>query len=230
MSYLWLTILALAWSAFSDAWRVLVRALLLPACVLTYLALIKPEDPFYVRVLYSAAECLVTVTFAVTTHRIILLRLDLPPWGALSWSKRETRFLWWWLLSGILLSISLFPLFVRNLVEPPAIWGFLAPAQVIAFFLGARLSLILPAIAIGEPSKPSEVWCLSRGNVLQVVFALAVPLFAFLGLWILVPKDAAPIEFTTIQVLIGLAGCLTTAFEITVLSVCYRELKSRAAA
>ena len=91
--YLWITILASASRAFADRWRALLRALLLPACVLTYLPLIKPEDPFYVRILYSGAECLVAVSFAVVTHRIILRGLDLPPWAALSWSKRETRFL-----------------------------------------------------------------------------------------------------------------------------------------
>jgi hypothetical protein len=203
---------------------------LLPACVLTYLGLIKPDDPFYVRVLYSGAECLVAVAFAVATHRIILLGLDLPPWITLSWSKRETRFLWWWLLCGILLSISLFPLFVRELIESWVIWGLVVPTQVIAFTLGARLSLILPAIAIGEPNKPRDAWRLSHRHSLQVVFALALPLFGFLGLWILVPENASLMEFSTVQVVFGLAGCLATAFEITVLSVCYRELRSRAAA
>ena len=204
--------------------------MLLPACLLTYLGLITPREPFPVLLFYLAAQLLVSVAFAVTTHRIILLGLDLPAWTTLTWSTRETRFLCWALISGTLLAVSVVPLSLRGHIESPLIWALLAPTQVIAFTLGARLSLMLPAIAVGESTRLGAVWDLSRGLGLQVVCALALPFFGFTGLWLLVPEDTASMELTTVQVLLGLIGGLTTAFEITVLSVCYRELKSRAAA
>src|SRR5262245_60991384 len=227
MSQLWSAILLSAGRTFADRWRALFHALLLPICLQTFLGLITPREPVPLLLLWVAAQLSVSVALAVTAHRIILLGLDLPAWAAVSWSERETRFLGWALVSGGLMAVSVLPLSIRELIESPLIWMLTTPVQVMAFILGTRLSLMLPAIAVGDSATPGAAWALSRGSSLQVVFALALPFFAFEGLWLLVPEDAALLELTTVQVLLGLVGGLTTTFEITVLSVCYRELKSR---
>jgi hypothetical protein len=59
---------------------------------------------------------------------------------------------------------------------------------------------------------------------------LGIPFFAFVGLWLAVLESAPLMSFATVRVFVGLANGITTAFELTVLSACYRELTSRAAA
>jgi hypothetical protein len=125
------------------------------------------------------------------------------------------------------MAISILPIFAAELIEPRVIWALVIPAQIVALALGARLSLTLPAIAIGDPSELRAVWGLSRGHMVEVVVAVGLPILGLLGVTLLMPEPGAT-GLATVEVLLGLVTALMVAFQITVLSVCYRELRSRA--
>src|SRR5262245_39916188 len=226
----WWSILGCAVQVLAVRWRPLLRALLLPACVLTFLGIVKPQRPFSVSVLYSFAEVVIGASFAVATHRVILLGLDLPPWTTLSWSRRETRFAVWWLATGALFAPLAALYFMHDAIESvgaKALWVIIGVATTI---LAVRLSLILPALAIDQYHEIRKIWSLSRGRVIHLTLALGLPTLGLTLLWLSVPEDPPAMQLATTQVLLGLASSATTVIELAVLSASYRELRRAAAA
>ena len=192
----WATIRA-ATQSIAKEWKALLQAIAVPtlAVVALYVAgereyveavfpdLSSPLQDLLQIVADSALSIVPLTMIAVSCHRLVILGVDSLPnaWG-LFWSWRETRFLGWVFLLALvavpllltatfLLSVSLeIPL--ARYTRPWLYWG-----VYLSVVLGllSRLSLVLPATAIGQNPTLADSWRLTRSNGWRLAL-LVIPL------------------------------------------------------
>ncbi len=170
--------------------------------------------------------------FALTCHRVLLLGNDsLPQYGIMRLTKREMKFLAWLSAIGLIgflvkaISIMTIGSVLVNAIEIQNDWlvRILKGADVLAAYLVARLSLILPSIALDEQLSLSHVWHLSQGNGIRLTIILVgLPwLLAYYGQFIF------PEEMNLAQVtLCSILYCVALLVEVAVLSFSYKALAS----
>ncbi len=190
--------------AIAKEWKALLKGIAVPALVLAAVNVFFQRNPEYVEAVFPdlsspfqallqiVAESALSVGFAmmiaISCHRLVILGVDSLPsaWG-LFWSRRETRFLGWSMLIslitflplavlaalvGILVAVlgrgftpSVFvPLIAANLLVLPFVW-----------YAIARLSLVLPATAIGQRPTLKGSWRLSRSNGWRLALVMFLP-------------------------------------------------------
>ena len=172
------------------------------------------------------------VVLAVTCHRLVLLDSQgLAFRYKISWSSRETRFFIWALGVGCIFVVLVAVLagFVLNALvgqwisDPNSIWPKLVlfAAKVPAFYVCARCSPVFPAIAVNRQVNLKWAWNLSKNNGWRLVVLVAVlPWFTSHALDLFYRDEATVIE----TVLLTFLGFAFYAFDITALSLAYREL------
>lgn len=171
--------------------------------------------------------------FAVPCHRLALLGSEQKGAYLPRWSRRETRFLVWltllWgsMMLGLMASTMVADTLALNLIGPEG-WETLRSNRVVwyasllpAYYLIARFSLMLPAIAIDNKTSPVHAWYLSRNNGLRLMLIVyAVP-------WTLgwVVDNAYRDDSSSIEIgILILLEYLTFAIQICAISLAYREL------
>ena len=160
---------------------------------------------------------------AVCCHRLVLLGIEGES-GDRKWTRRETHFLL--VLTGLYISATLITWLggmFSSLVLPALLGGwFLAFVYIFAWYLFARVSLILPAIALDHPFNLVRAWRQSAGSGLRLfVIVCILPWALSSSLWSLYPSgDDVPVLSALIQ---GLTTLLLVC-EISALSLCYRFL------
>ena len=114
---------------------------------------------------------------AISCHRLVILGVGSLPsaWG-LFWSRRETRFLGWSALIGgiawVLLLVAAFSL--EYGVLPLSLVLIFVPVANLVYVI-PRLSLVLPATAIGQRPTLKGSWRLSRSNGWRLVLVMLLP-------------------------------------------------------
>lgn len=232
-----LDVFAVASEAYGGAWRHLgemVRLIWFPGALYLVIsiarAFVDAEAQFFLAFALEIASLFLWPVIAVTWHRFILLGDE--PAGPVHFhfGRREASFL--------LVSIFLFLLLVPGAalsfasVELQgvasgallALFGLFLIAIGIYFFV--RLTLLLPAVSIGDPLDPRLILERTRGNfwrLLAVMFAVAVP---FLLLAVLFGSLAA--SGGAMQLVAVIATAFISVFfavvNVAVLSIVYREL------
>lgn len=244
-----LPILPVVKAAFTEAalhWRALLRALIIPAAVLSVLEFLQVQvvvdqidqegESFWWLLPLWAAQGLVYVLYATSCHRIVLLGDDSLPnrWG-LFWTARETRFLGWSLVVLLLLLLGLLPFFfaafltVIQFSSNVTQWlegSTMAVAFPLAIYVMFRASLVLPATAIDQRLRFGEAWRLSQGNGWRLSIALVIPTLLLVPLRHVSDVNLGTPELFFPSVLASLWICLVAAVEVTVLSVAFRTLTS----
>lgn len=237
-----LFVIATADAAFREAWRhrwALLKALVVPAGVAAAAGVLveRHEGDLGWLIVCLAATVVASVLFAVACHRTVLLGEDsLPRRWPLWWSGREWRYVGWslaivvvlipimvvWIpLTGFL--IKTLPRALTDLGDGKVfIWIVYAPI----YYVGTRISLVLPAAAVDRRTQLGEAWRLSRGNGWRLAIALVIPggllsLFA----WLLGLVFDAP-EGVVLKVALATAYGILGAVTVTVVSVAYRTLSS----
>ena len=190
----WATISEAA-QAIGKEWKALLKAIAVPTLVLGAVTVVNQLNQEHLDAAGSGPGLLVApgafllsllltllsigflTTIAVSCHRLVILGVDSLPnaWG-LFWSGRETRFLGWilgiWIIAVTVLVVPSFlsvPLITRTL----GAWLLLAVVFPFALYVGARLSLVLPATAIGQRPTLKAFWRLSRSNGWRLVLVLS---------------------------------------------------------
>ena len=217
--------------AIAKVWKVLLKAVAVPALVLT--AVIVVLDGEYLGslediLLYLLSFGLLTM-IAVSCHRLVILGADSLPnaWG-LYWWGRETRFLGWiygiWIiaLAPLVLLIAL-PLFTAT--ATPLLFGIPFPLALypLALYVLARSSLVLPATAIGQRLTGWGSWRLSRSNGWRLALVMLIPLSV--GLGIIVAAFFVMVESLQLG---GIAPQFLAAFTLVLLLVFGIALLSKA--
>lgn len=148
------------------------------------------------------------VLLAITTHRMVLLGPDSESeWGITTWSKRETYFLMHVIAFFLMMSLV-------SLLSYIPILGLILGAFIILWAFG-RLTLVFPAIAVGNNISFDGAWKLSENYKLLmflVVFVLPVLMASPILLISLLP-------YSTIMV--SVASIIALTFQIIVLSKTY---------
>jgi hypothetical protein len=224
-------------------WRPLLRALILPAVLMTATSLAA----LYAMVWYFdmggsmkrlavlgytqfVIWLLLYVLFGMSCHRIILLgEGSLPSRFGIYWTMRETRFMGWVILVGTISMLVVYPFQFATLYLPPYSihWSitWYVPL-VLATYIDGRISMVLPATAVGERSSIVESWRLTRGKGLHIMAALFIAALAtdLVGMGIKTIFDGVPIVSQVVSRAINFP---LVAVAVGIISVTYRELNKR---
>ncbi len=172
--------------------------------------------------------------FAVNCHRVVLLNIEpVGTWAVPKWSRRETKFLCWgiiiWLIvvSLIFFSTAVALMFVESfhntqfLNQPSASPYIQMAVSLIYCYLFARISLVLPSIAVDKQLRLKESLLMSKGNGWRLM--VSVSLMPWLLKAIadnLFNNDTNTFEY----VLYTSIFTALLAVEVVALSISYREL------
>ena len=187
------------------------------------------KAPWFVVTLVVMASFALSVLFAITCHRMVLLgKSAVPKFGVYHWSMRETRFFGWsCLLTVVILAIvvGLALMFLFASFFSYVNWLILGVylAVLPAVYVAARLALLLPATAVDERHGLVWAWELSRGNGWRLVTTLALAPIIFGAVSLILPHD----QNIVTTFLWSLIGSVVGAMEITTLSLSFRFLSKR---
>jgi hypothetical protein len=220
-------------------WNRLLVAITWPVLVALVIHLIQViVDDMHSLISFFLAliDQLLYVVIAVTCHRLILIGTDsMPAYGLDGWSMRETRFTCWMFaisLLGFVFAIPAGILFAR--VEDTVLNYWLSiPILILALLpyaiICAKLSPILPRIAIDKAVSLKWAWELTRGNGIRLVFVtLIIPIIIIFPLAIFIYYMTIAYYETgmmvLVEVIVTLVGYLLTIFIVSSLSVSYQWL------
>ena len=202
--------------AIAKEWKALLKVTAVPAVVVAvgnvvsnqeYMEAVLPNYLAWIPpALLSAGFAML---IAISCHRLVILGVGSLPsaWG-LFWSRRETRFLGWSALIGgiawVLLLVAAFSLEygVPSLFN--VMLFFLIPYAV---YVVPRLSLVLPATAIGQRPTLKGSWRLSRSNGWRLALVMLLPSL------VLIPLSVGSLQLG------GIAPQFLAAFTLVLLWV-----------
>lgn len=213
--------------AFLVPWwqrREFARALAFPLAAMAVLMLgwyfTSDNLPAWAMWLVCLAYGALFTIFAVACHRLVLLD---PRRVRPGWSWREFRFVFWLLgvyLVYLAVWLPVWTVMVNVTHDMPPDWT-RQPAVIPALYVVARLSLVLPAVALDRDVSFKWAWTLTRGNGWRLVVVVGVLPWAISQLLGLLYR-ATPTPIETIA--LTLIGITLFAVEIAALSISYREL------
>lgn len=165
-------------------WRPLLLALIIP--VAGSAAVVRLNMVFgasqTLQWLLLAPMLFFYVLFGMSCHRIILSGADsLPNRLGIYWTPRETRFAIWVVVIGVITAIIWTPFSFVTLYFPPGseyrvlLDAYWYSSMFVVTALEGRISLVLPATAIGKSMDFRDSWRMTRGHALALGVALFVP-------------------------------------------------------
>jgi len=181
--------------------------------------------------LFNVARVPFYVMFATICHRIVLLGDKTLPnrWG-LFWSVRETRFLGWLIVLGVIAAAVSLPIWYSVLLLPFSAmkWSLLLittfACVMASIYFDGRFGLVLPATAVGNRLNPIKSWRFTTGNGWSIFGALMIPVLA-----------TRLIDYLLFDLLLDTASLIVSFFRgllfypliavgIVVITIAYREL------
>jgi len=162
---------------------------------------------------------------AVKCHRMFLLN---DPVGAIKdnflWKKRDTEFVVYGLMLGLLMFIIFFPIMTFFSIQTSGLEtigpGIAYKSVMIPIgYTWARLSLMFPAIAIDKKEDFSNAWMISKGNGWKLFFLIYLLPGGFRLL-----SGTLLSSFFIFNWILSVVGNVIFIFEVLVLSNSYRHL------
>ena len=213
---------------------VFARALAIPFTlyvILDSVWLFQPALDFYQRFrwlmfpLWQLTELALYTVSAVVIHRIVLLGAASVPRYGVGWTRHTTIFFTFLL---VLTSLS-YAVAVAVSRSFEGAGGFLLLIAFILVWLGwafgiARLLLVFPAAAVGEPITLTDSWNLTHDRkALMCLVAIVYPIFVDL------PTRLIPESSTIGYLMRSLSSLLALTITVILLSFAYQQiLKERA--
>ncbi len=207
--------------AIAKDWKALLKAIAVPTVVVAGAHVVSLQEYFEdVQNVLELVGIAVGMLIAISCHRLVILGVDSLPsaWG-LFWSGRETRFLGWMFLIVFCVGAVVFPPWFF-LLSPNrrALAALVFTVSVFCGgYVGARLSIVLPATAIDQRPTLKGSWRLSRSNGWRLGLVVWLPSILIFVLWRLgVPflrvlsPQTIPGQFLS-SVALGLGGLLGIA-------------------
>lgn len=212
-------------------YRPLVRALLVPAVLMAIADWVVIESTGVVTLAFMAIYWVFAAMFAVSTHRVVLLS---PAALSNPWGVYVDRYVFRYVGYSFLIGFAMFFLITgATLLFLPlsaVLPGLVVVLPVTALWLAliyvmARLSMVLPAQAIGDRFDLVEMFKIAGGNGWRLVVATLLPMGA-------AAIVLYPLIFVTENMPVWLAApplalniLLTGLIGVAALSCAYRELK-----
>lgn len=217
--------------ALGRNWRPLGLALIVPVLGLAVVRQVSISFGASQAALWLllAPQLFFYVLFAMSCHRIVLLgKTALPNRFGLYWSMRELRFTGWLLVlfaltAAIWVSISQAVLAAGYTVTTPIWFGI----YFLTVWLEARIGMVFPATAVGQPADLARSWRMTRGSGLAIAIPLFVAIIAGDLLISLLDAVLMQPEFPILAFVNDLVTIPLIALGVAILSVSYRHLASR---
>ena len=173
------------------------------------------------------------VLVVVRCHRLFLMdKADVKKTSVYSWTYRETRFIVWWIVNTICISIIALPLLLVMPVFTHSFFSFNVPQFVFHFvsillwtpfaYILARWTLILPATAIDKVNLSfGWAWHISMGNGLRLTILIGIlPIFTNSFFQFLPGSESLLYTF-----MVNTVWLIVCVIEIGLLSLSYANLK-----
>lgn len=183
-------------------------------------------EPLEASWLHKVLSVLVYTLLAVNVHRT-LLRAEKPV--LVRWTMRETRFLGWLVVIYVYFALifALLGLLIGAMTgDALDLYGGDWVAALVFLllslpgaYLGARLSMLLPATAVDRRQGFAWAWALTDGNGFRLVALLWVLPFAYT---MLIPNWAT--DNAVLYLVASLVHSAGTALEVAVLSAAFTTL------
>jgi len=178
--------------------------------------------------------------FAITCHRLVLLGdPGVPDYGLRTWTLRESKYMGWslvilvvWLLFSFVINSLIVSAFIRDVEAGGRAEAFhsIQPyfyfSYIPVLYIFSRLSVLYPAIALGQPVNAQWAWRITEDNgwrLTIVVCLLPSVLFYLAGL--LLRENATFVE----SLILELLGFILLAVGVVALSFSYKLLTEQEA-
>jgi len=183
-----------------------------------------------------AAYVFLFVHLAVNCHRVVLLNeANASMWTLPKWSWRETRFLGWFLLIWLIAAVGkMIVIIIPTITFTTGLGGEASKPSsginfadyvgtVVFWYIFARLSLVLPSIAVDEKLSLSETLKRSHANGWRLLVVVCVlPYVTSFVTQHILRKNASAAEY----IIMLSVWTIFLTIEISALSLSYRELSS----
>lgn len=183
----------------------------------------------------SIVQGVFAVIFAVTCHRVILLGgTALPNKAGFYFTTRELKYYGWLILFSIPVVIGIFTLsMLMGSIDPKASSDFrilfevyIYMGVIIGAFITAKFGFVLPSTAVEDGLSFKECRQLTSGNLLPLTIILATPPTAMYIVGLLLGLTFQETENIAYEIFTGLGLSVFIVFEVIVLSVSYRIIRS----
>lgn len=209
-------------------WRPLALALIVPVLGLAVVRQVSISFGASQAALWLllAPQLFFYVLFAMSCHRIVLLgETALPNRLGVYWSMRELRFAGWLILLFVLtgaiwVSTSQALFFAGFVVSTPIWYGI----YFLTVWLEARIGMVFPATAVGQPADLARSWRMTRGYGLAIAIPMFVVILAGDLLYSLLHAVLLQPEFPILAFVNDVVAIPLIALGVAVLSVAYRRL------
>lgn len=182
-------------------------------------------EPLHAALLHKAIGLFVYTGLAISVHRLLL---NAEQRSMRYWRMREFRFMGWLLL--IYFSFAFiyagFGIFLSLVSEKPfesfrgnGIASLFLLLSLPGAYICARLSMLLPAIALDRKPNFAWAWALTKGNGLKLLALLWILPLAFSLLY-----SGWQTESPMIYLASNLVLSMLTAFEVALLSMAFKTL------
>ncbi|PKF48784.1 hypothetical protein [Enterovibrio nigricans] len=169
-------------------------------------------------ILSSFVAFAMAILVAINVHRVLLLgKASVPSWGRITFGAIERKFVVYTLgYTFFMIGMGVLVYGFNMFVEPFGL--ILSLVAIIGFALvSCRLSIIFPAIAVGDDISVNAVWQKTEGKTAQ--------LFLLLGVFpILVGVMTQLVSFLGLYMLDLLVGYVAMVYFIAILSFAYEHL------
>jgi hypothetical protein len=212
----------------------LARAMFIPGVALLILSVFWSyrwqDTGTYEQMAWVFLYAVVFTPFAVTCHRLMLMGDEsIPRFGITLWTAREARFFGWllagWVLSFLVtvLGIMILGAILANLFEIPRDWWqwLIIGFQILGTYVLARVTLMLPAIALDIRPTLAQTWHLSDGNGWRLAIVLGGLPWLLRAFQTVLASDEVSLVAI---VLSSLLFCSLLVVEIAAVSLSYRYL------
>ncbi|PHR73517.1 MAG: hypothetical protein COA66_03770 [Arcobacter sp.] len=219
---------------------VLFRALLLPSLLLIILnaLFIKDFHNLYIAVPFFILSLIVSITIAISTHRILLLQdSKINTWGLFSFEKREYEYFKASLSLMVIVIISAFiglilfgiPTWILGYIlgeQSSSLLLIFLPLAVLIYvcIILSRVSLIFPSIALEKSMGFKESWDkTSEHKVLCFITIVIVPIVFAFGLNFLI-SNILSFNNLLYYCVNAILGVFTNVLIISALSNTYKYI------
>jgi hypothetical protein len=199
------------------AFRIELSKVLLFPFILSIFLEVLPfwSSKYLFSIIYMVLSLMLQTIFAITTHRMILLGPShVPKWGIIKWSHRETVFIFHVMALALII-------FLCTLIMLLPVFGtliFFVLVFICLFVLFPRLSLVFPAIAVGDRCSFKISWVVTKDykklmffSIILIPFIIAFPVFLIKNI---------PYTFLIITILTD----VTTVIGVASLSLSYKYI------
>ncbi|MGV7222642.1 MAG: hypothetical protein ACQ9MH_14080 [Nitrospinales bacterium] len=174
-------------------WNVLLKALLFPALLYLVVGYFQASEGNWLGIIVELIiNYFIISLVAIPVHRVILLGPDsVSEWGFNIWSKKELMYAGVLIVMGIIPAVISFPLAFlvpKISTEINIMITSFCIILIFSFWIIGRLTLVLPAIAIGDKTSFKDAWDLTKKDHVSMLFvvlffpALIIAPYYFLSL------------------------------------------------